>query len=295
MTWSRFDDAARQHPKAMLAGNDAWGLWVAAIMYSNQFGTDGFIPDAALPTLLPRPIQAAKARKLADAACAARMAPDGSGLFERDDERGGFIVHGFLDWNPSKSAVDSKRERDRVRKFETRNPCDVRADSPRTDTNVRAESGRNPDGIQAPSAGIPPRARERAPAGGSQPSPAQPSPAQPEGVAGARDPEPPPPDSVPDSDRETLCPLDLADRFEGYPEMAAALGASEAALRDAAGEFVAYWTIGAGVGRKRSHWARRLRQDLLRKSEMGKLGAGPPGAKGVASALAAVRAKRGAS
>lgn len=36
-------------------------------------------------------------------------------------------------------------------------------------------------------------------------------------------------------------------------------------------EFVAYWTIGGGTGKRRSHWARKLREDLRRKAEQGRL------------------------
>src|SRR5690554_1771745 len=117
MTWSRFDDAARKHPKSLMAGNEAWGLWCAAIMYCNQYGTDGFIPDAALATeVLPCPITPAKAKKLARQLCEARLDPSKPGLFVRDDARKGYVVHDFLDWNPSKAELDDKRRKDRERK-----------------------------------------------------------------------------------------------------------------------------------------------------------------------------------
>lgn len=116
MTWSRFDDAARKGPKATKAGNEAWGFWAASIMYCNQYSTDGFIPDEALKDVPPVSISKSKAKLLAERLVSARMEPGKPGLFERDDARGGYIVHDFLDWNPSKADVDQRRADDKARK-----------------------------------------------------------------------------------------------------------------------------------------------------------------------------------
>jgi hypothetical protein len=56
----------------------------------------------------------AKAKKLAEKLCEARLRPNGPGLFIRAD--GGYMVHDFLDWNESKADVEAKRKRDRDRK-----------------------------------------------------------------------------------------------------------------------------------------------------------------------------------
>ncbi|HEY3500714.1 MAG TPA: hypothetical protein VGK73_38745, partial [Polyangiaceae bacterium] len=83
MTWSRFDDAAPKHPKSQAAGNEAWALWAAAVMYCNRFHTDGYVTLASLASeCLPEPISLAKARKLAERLCGARVREDGGGLFE---------------------------------------------------------------------------------------------------------------------------------------------------------------------------------------------------------------------
>ncbi len=173
MTWSRFDDAARKHPKAQMAGNEAWGFWCAAIMYCNQYGTDGFIPDAALATeVLPNPISKKKAKELADQLCESRIAPDGSALFRRDNTRKGYLVHDFLEWNPSKADVDSKRKRDRERKG-------IRTDSARNTGGVpdgkREDSGtasaKIPIVPACAGAGAPTRDPARPPAQPEDPSP----------------------------------------------------------------------------------------------------------------------------
>lgn len=117
MTWSRFDDAAAKSPKAIKAGNDAWALWVGAIMYSNRHSTDGLIHISALASeCLPHPIPKAKARRLAELLCCAQLRPDGAGLFERTDQTDTYVVHDFLSWNPSKSEIEAKRSADRERK-----------------------------------------------------------------------------------------------------------------------------------------------------------------------------------
>lgn len=220
MTWSRFDDAARKHPKSLMAGNEAWGLWCAAIMYCNQYGTDGFIPDAALATeVLPCPITPAKAKKLARQLCEARLDPSKPGLFVRDDARKGYIVHDFLDWNPSKAELDEKRRRDRERKRGGGGSGgDSGSDSARN--SVRNPRGESPE-PQAESEGMvdgtdtgePPDSASRArPRAGARP-PAQPSQSQP--AAGA--------DAV-DGSSLIGCPpdLDLLEAQKANLEMAGA-------------------------------------------------------------------------
>lgn len=51
MPWFRVDDVLADHPKVIMAGNAAMGLWVRAGAWSMKHLTDGFIPDAVLPIL----------------------------------------------------------------------------------------------------------------------------------------------------------------------------------------------------------------------------------------------------
>lgn len=191
MTWSRFDDAARKNPKAVAAGNEAWALWSAAVMYCNQHLTDGYVSVQALADeCLPVKIPASKARKLAEKLCGARVRPDKMGLFERVDDNT-YRVHDFLQWNPSKEDVEKKREVDRDRKRGSRsggggdgNPGGVPAESARNPDGVPPESGRSPAGSETESTrspgGVPALARVPAPAGARVPSPPSP-PSHPEG------------------------------------------------------------------------------------------------------------------
>lgn len=86
-----------------------------------------------------------------------------------------------------------------------------------------------------------------------------------EGVQGEGVPSPERLDGLRDDDRETPCPLDLEERWTGAQSMAEALKVPRAAVDAVVRDFVAYWTIGGGSGRRRSHWARKLRDEVRRK------------------------------
>jgi hypothetical protein len=120
MAWLRVDDRVRTHPKIVQAGPVAAWFWFSGICYCREHLTDGFIADAILPTLAPGVTAWKKAAE----------ALVGSGLWHR--EQGGYRVHDFLEWNPSRAAVMEQRARDNERKR----------------GGFRVESGRTPDGIQ---------------------------------------------------------------------------------------------------------------------------------------------------
>lgn len=89
---------------------------------------------------------------------------------------------------------------------------------------------------------------------------------------------PPPPEpvtvvvAVVNEDRETACPGDLCDRAEQcgmFPELSGALQVPEASLRAEARDFMAYWTIGAGMGKRRGVWMGKLRQRLVERAQNG--------------------------
>lgn len=94
MTWARFDDRYPLHTKMLKAGPEALALDVAGICYANAERTDGFISDDDLPVVYPiLKNPTAVARKL-----------ERIGRWERDENRGGWDIHDFLDYNPSASA-----------------------------------------------------------------------------------------------------------------------------------------------------------------------------------------------
>ena len=93
MTWFRLDDSFHSHPKVIAAGNEAVGLFVRCGTYAAQHLTDGFIrKDIALLY---------GSRALADVLVT-------TGLWHR--ARGGWTIHDYLDYNPSKEAVENSRK-----------------------------------------------------------------------------------------------------------------------------------------------------------------------------------------
>lgn len=113
-------DGVRCHPKVLTAGAEAAWFWACCIDYSRQQLTDGFVPDAALPTL------AACRSKVGD--LVARLVA--VGLLHR--EAGGVRVHDYLDHNDSAEKVKADKAKDAARKRGGMSP----------------ESVGTPDGIQ---------------------------------------------------------------------------------------------------------------------------------------------------
>lgn len=109
MTWSRFDDRTRRHPKVVRAGNEAASFWAWSVLYSNEYGLDGFIADDVLHMVPPVPITPKKARELAEKCVAAVARPGGLGLFERAE--GGYRIHDIEDFQPSSQESTQRREK----------------------------------------------------------------------------------------------------------------------------------------------------------------------------------------
>jgi hypothetical protein len=125
MPWARVDDGFWSHPKAIVAGAEAIGVWARALSWSAQQLTDGWIPDEMIPLL----------------AHDAPGAPDRlstAGLWEISE--GGFRIHDYLDYNPSRSEVLAKREAERERKARQRG-------GPSPSRPGGTSSGRDPDVI----------------------------------------------------------------------------------------------------------------------------------------------------
>jgi hypothetical protein len=96
--WGRLDDGWYDHPKVVACGPIGMALHAWSISYCSRHLTDGYVRKGALPTWA-RPAT----RTLVD-----------NGLF--DELVGGFMVHDYLDWNPSRNQVLHERELAAARK-----------------------------------------------------------------------------------------------------------------------------------------------------------------------------------
>lgn len=111
MGWGRLDDGFIDHPKLVGLRLDLVGLWAKGLGYCGKHLTDGLIRRAALYQLATgcTPVRALKAAgELVDA-----------GLWEVQGED--FLVHDYLDWNPSADKVRAERDAARARMRGLRN------------------------------------------------------------------------------------------------------------------------------------------------------------------------------
>lgn len=103
MTWLRIDDLIADHPKFLTAGPKASWLWVCGLAYASRYLTDGFVPSVQVRTLG----SITGAPKLASRLVAA-------GLWT--EVEGGYLIHDYLDFQPSSADIKEAREATRRRK-----------------------------------------------------------------------------------------------------------------------------------------------------------------------------------
>lgn len=102
MAWVKLDDAFHAHPKAVRAGLEAVGLYTLSLSYCSHYLTDGYIPAEWVGH------QAGKhtdrlAQRLVDV-----------GFWTVDN--GGYRVHDYLDYQPSRERILERRAADQRRK-----------------------------------------------------------------------------------------------------------------------------------------------------------------------------------
>lgn len=96
MPWLKLDDVFTEHPKVIGLSDAAFRVHVHALCYCVRLKTNGVVTQAALRTLRGTP---RLAQQLVDALC-----------WEPRKE-GGWLVHDFLDYNPSREQLEVERER----------------------------------------------------------------------------------------------------------------------------------------------------------------------------------------
>lgn len=115
MAWVRLDDGFPQHPKVIGVGPLGIAMQVAGLCYANRHLTDGFIPKAAIPTLLNFGELDEHAFKEVGGMCwvIARKLID-AGIWEEAAQ--GYQIHDYLDYQPSRESILRERERARARR-----------------------------------------------------------------------------------------------------------------------------------------------------------------------------------
>ncbi len=250
MTWALLDDHANEHPKLLAAGAEAAWLWACGLMYCRrQRGGRGFIPEAMVPMLFPLKSPRKLAGRLVEV-----------GLWNAAE--GGYLVHEYAEWcdQGRRSAESEGRGKRRNRD----------GDPPRRPDIVRTESGQGTNDVSGQNPDLPDPYR-------SDPIRSDPVGNVVVDLSGRGDLRP-----ELDDDRDTPCPANLEERIpsEAIAEMATGHGVPEAAVRKALSEFVAYWTIGGGAGKRRKSWPRLFRQRVHELARQGLLASGAPVSSG---------------
>lgn len=102
MTWTKLDDGFWSNPKVLAAGNAAAGAYARMLAYCGDHNLDGKVDDPGAKLIA----NAGQLRKLEEV-----------GLVERQEN--GWLIPGYLEFNPSKEQVekDRARSRERMRKL----------------------------------------------------------------------------------------------------------------------------------------------------------------------------------
>jgi hypothetical protein len=101
MTWVKIDDSFPDHPKIIGLSDRAFRLHIQGLCYCGKYLTDGFIPYAAVNSMVTEPEY-----KPTDEL-------ESAGLWIRCDK--GFEIHDYLEHQSSKSEVVEKKETTRAR------------------------------------------------------------------------------------------------------------------------------------------------------------------------------------
>lgn len=109
--WAKISDDFFRHPRTVAAGRDARDLFLVSLTHCNEHLTDGFVAAGYLRRLAAD-AEIDDARAAADRLVAV-------GYWEECD--GGWMVHDFLDYNPSRAEVLAEREKAAVRKERWKN------------------------------------------------------------------------------------------------------------------------------------------------------------------------------
>lgn len=125
MVWARLDDAILDNPKIIAAGVFGFAIHVAAITWCNRNLTDGFIPRAKVRSLLdlsrisvdvhnPLALIDGPSSMAGQDGLDALIVADhleSLGLWKLDEDKGGWWLKDFLEYNPSREKVEAERAR----------------------------------------------------------------------------------------------------------------------------------------------------------------------------------------
>jgi hypothetical protein len=138
VAWVRIDDKFSEHPKVAKVGPLGVAMQMAALCYANRNLTDGFIPKSEVPLLVNFDGIALSSSQAASPDCDEPVAVTWqyvvgvlvkAGLWE--EAEGGYMIHDYLDYQPSRESVIRARKAgvERVREYRARRAQDLLPES----------------------------------------------------------------------------------------------------------------------------------------------------------------------
>jgi hypothetical protein len=100
MTWTKLDDGFWMHPKVLMAGNSAAGIFARLLSYCGAYLTDGMIPSQIVATIVGQDRDALDELHRV-------------GLIDLL-ETGGAVIPDYLDHQRSRAQVEADRETKRA-------------------------------------------------------------------------------------------------------------------------------------------------------------------------------------
>jgi hypothetical protein len=110
MTWAKLDDKFLDHPKLAAVGVLGFALQTKAILYCARHLTDGFLAAESAAALIATVSGPGVAKGARGIDWPALMVA--AGLW--DQTEGGYLVHDYLEYNPTKEEADARRETNRT-------------------------------------------------------------------------------------------------------------------------------------------------------------------------------------
>lgn len=128
MAWVKLDDGFPEHPIIDGLSDAAFRLHVAGLCFCSRQLTDGLIPAATVVRLVPKH----QPKAVTELVEAGRWLP----------VDGGYQLHDYLKYQPSREQVEARREKARERMNFARTSQEVRANSERSSDSVRITPAR---------------------------------------------------------------------------------------------------------------------------------------------------------
>ncbi len=161
MPWVRLDEEFPDHPKVVTAGPLAGWLHVCALAYCNRHLTDGFVPHAQVPRLVnfAGVVEYDEDYGQVDLRDAPevdpyRLAETLVSLNMWEKRQGGYLIHDFLEYQPSRAEIEAQRKVKReagraggLRSGESRRSrTEAEPKQSAKQTGSRTEADQEPDG-----------------------------------------------------------------------------------------------------------------------------------------------------